>query len=207
MFNPVDFPDVTIAPTAIIHPHVQLGKGAIVEDFCVLGVPFRGYAGEPTLIGDRAVIRSHTVIYAGNRIGHDFQTGHKANIRELNEVGNDVSIGTLSTVEHHTTIGDHVRIHTQAFIPEYTILETGAWIGPHAVLTNAKFPRHPDAKTELQSPHIESDVRIGANVTILPGIRIGARSLIGAGSVVTADIPPGIIAIGSPAQYLRDVHY
>jgi UDP-3-O-[3-hydroxymyristoyl] glucosamine N-acyltransferase len=58
-------------------------------------------SGEETIIGNGAVIRSHTVIYAGNVIGDRFQTGNKANIRELNRIGNDVSIGTLSVVEHH----------------------------------------------------------------------------------------------------------
>lgn len=199
--------ETTIAPTAVIHPLVQLGQGVTIEDFCIIGVPFKGYSRQLTLIGDRAVIRSHTVIYAGNRIGNDFQTGHKTNIRELNVIGDDVSIGTLSTIEHHIKIGDRVRIHSQAFLPEYAILEPDVWIGPHTVLTNAKFPRHPDAKDELRGPYIEESARIGANVTVLPGVRIGARSLIGAGSVVTTDIPPGIIVIGNPARYLRDVHY
>lgn len=199
--------ETTIASTAVIHPLVQLGQGVTIEDFCIIGVPFKGGDRQPTLIGDRAVIRSHTVIYAGNRIGDDFQTGHKVNIRELNDIGDDVSIGTLSTIEHHLKIGDRVRIHSQAFLPEYAILEADVWIGPHAVLTNAKFPRHPDAKAELRGPYLEESARIGANVTVLPGVRIGARSLIGAGSVVTTDIPPGIIAIGNPARYLRDVHY
>jgi len=200
-------PETTIAPTAVIHPLVQLGQGVIIEDFCIIGVPFRDYDGQPTIIGDCAIIRSHTVIYAGNHIGDGFQAGHKANIRELNNIGNDVSIGTLSTIEHHLKIGDRVRIHSQVFLPEYTILEADVWIGPHAVLTNAKFPHHPDAKAELRGPYLEAAVRVGANATVLPGVRIGARSLIGAGSVVTSDIPPGIIAIGNPARYLRDVHY
>ena len=74
----------SIAETAIIHPNVELGDGAIVEDFCIIGAPPRGASsGElPTLIGSGAHIRSHTVIYAGNKIGDHFQTGNKANIRE-----------------------------------------------------------------------------------------------------------------------------
>ena len=76
-------------------------------------------------IGEGSVIRSHTVIYAGNVIGRNFQTGNKVNIRESNRIGNNVSVGTLSVIEHHVEIGDGVRIHTQAFIPEYSVLEDG----------------------------------------------------------------------------------
>ncbi|OAB63462.1 transferase [Leptolyngbya valderiana BDU 20041] len=197
----------TIAATAVIHPHVRLGENVTIEDFCIIGVPFKGYQGEPTVIGDNAVIRSHTVIYAGNRIGNGFQSGHKANLRELNIIGDDVSIGTLSVIEHRVTIGDGVRIHTQAFIPEFSILEDCCWVGPNVVLTNAKFPQHPNAKAELKAPHIEQQARIGANSTLLPGVRVGKRSLVGAGSLVTHSVPPGVIFAGSPAKYLRDVDY
>lgn len=196
-----------IAKTAVLYPNVVIGKDVVIEDFCIIGLPFQGYNNEETRIGDRAIIRSHTVIYAGNQIGCNFQTGHKANIRELNTIGDTVSIGTLSNLEHHIQIGDHVRIHTQAFIPEYTVLEDHVWVGPNAVLTNAKFPQHPEAKQNLSAPYLEHHVRIGANSTVLPGVRIGAHSLIGAGSLVAQDLPPGIIAVGSPARYLRDVHY
>lgn len=196
-----------IAHTAKLYPNVQLGKNVTIEDYCIIGVPFRGYLNEPTLIGDNAIIRSHTVIYAGNKIGSDFQTGNKANIRELNCIGNNVSIGTLSVIEHHVSISNTVRIHSQVFIPEFTVLEEEAWIGPNVVLTNARFPRSPGVKNELKGPIIEKSARIGANSTILPGIRIGSASLIGAGSVVTKDVAPNIIVAGNPAKYLRDIHY
>lgn len=196
-----------IATTAIIHPNVQLGDNITIEDFCVIGVPFKGYQGEPTVIGDHAIIRSHTVIYAGNSIGHGFQSGHKTNLRELNCLGNDVSVGTLAVVEHHIQMGDGVRIHSQAFIPEFTILDDRCWIGPNVVLTNAKFPQHPQAKAQLKAPHIGSHARIGANSTLLPGVHIGHHALVGAGSLVTGDVLPGVIVAGSPAKYLRDVDY
>src|SRR3989337_548871 len=108
-----------ISETAIIHPNVILGKDCVVEDFVIIGTPPKGYKpGDlETIIGDNAIIRSHTVIYAGNSIGNNFQTGNKANIRELNEIGDNVSIGTLSVVEHHVKIGNGARIHTQVFIP------------------------------------------------------------------------------------------
>lgn len=187
--------------------NVHLGAGTLVEDFCIVGTPPRGVrAGElPTTIGDGSVIRSHTVIYAGNVIGRNFQTGNKVNIRETNQIGNNVSIGTLSVVEHHVTIGDNVRIHTQAFIPEYSVLEDGCWIGPNVVLTNAKYPLSPGVKDQLAGVVIRKGAKIGANATILPGVVVGENALVGAGSVVVRDVPPGAVVVGNPAKVIRDI--
>lgn len=196
-----------IAATAVVYPGVQLGDDVVIEDFCVVGAPFEGYAGEPTVIGAGAMIRSHAVIYAGNRIGRGFQAGNKANVREHNVIGDDVSIGTLSVVEHHVEIANGVRIHTQAFVPEYTVLEEDAWIGPQVVLTNAKYPRSPSVKAELRGPRIGRAAKVGANATILAGIIVGENSLVGAGSVVTADVAAGDIVAGNPARVIGRVHY
>jgi len=135
-----------------IYNGVELGTGSIVEHYCIIGVPPRDKRiGEiKTVLGNACLIRSHTVIYAGNRIGDNFQTGNKVNIRELNEIGNNVSIGTLSVIEHHVRIGDNVRIHSQVFIPEYSVIEDDAWIGPNTVLTNAKYPLSPKVKENLK---------------------------------------------------------
>ena len=196
-----------IASTAIVHPGVRLGSNVVIEDFCIIGAPFSGFAGEETVIGDNAVIRSHTVIYAGNVIGNNFQTGNKANIREFNLIGNDVSIGTLSVVEHHVQIEDGVRIHTHAFVPEYCVLKRGAWIGPRVTLTNAKFPKHPDAKANLIGVTVGENAKIGASTTVLPGVTIGAGALVGAGSLVAQDVPAGMVAKGAPAKAFRPVQY
>lgn len=189
-----------IASTAVIHPGVKLGKSVVVEDYCIIGVPFAGQAGEETIIGDDSIIRSHTVIYAGNRIGKRFRTGNKANIRELNTIGDDVSIGTLSVVEHHVIIENGVRIHTQAFVPEFSILKEACWIGPNVVLTNAKYPATPDAKSNLRGPVIEPGARIGANSTVLPGVRVGRGALVGAGSVVIRDVLEEQVVVGNPSR-------
>lgn len=190
-----------------IYAGVELGADSTIEDYCILGVPPRGKKeGDlQTIIGTGAHIRSHTVIYAGNKIGKNFQTGNKVNIRESNEIGNNVSIGTLSVVEHHVIIANNVRIHTQAFIPEYSVLEDGAWIGPNVVLTNVKYPLSPDAKKNLKGPVIKKGAKIGANATILPGVLIGENALVGAGAVVVNDIPDGAVVVGNPARVIRKI--
>jgi len=190
-----------------IYAGVELGPGCVLEDFVVVGVPPRGSEeGElKTIIGPNATIRSHTVIYAGNQIGTNFQTGNKANIRESNEIGDNVSIGTLSVIEHHVKIGNNVRIHTQVFIPEYSILEDHSWLGPNVVLTNAKYPQSPGVKENLEGPIVKKGAKIGANSTILPGIVIGENALVGAGSVVVTDVPDGVVVAGNPARIIKNV--
>lgn len=191
-----------------IYANVHLPLNAQIDDFVVLGKPPRGAAdGElPLTIGEGCLIRSHTVIYAGNRIGVRFQTGHGVNIRESNHIGDDVSIGTHSIIEHHVVIGHRVRIHSNVFVPEYSVLEEGCWLGPGVMITNARYPNTPKTKTALQGAHIEQGAIIGASVVLLPGVRVGARALIGAGAVVTKDVPTEAVVIGNPARVIKWVN-
>jgi acetyltransferase-like isoleucine patch superfamily enzyme len=190
--------------TLILYPGVELGDGSQLGPFVVLGMPPQ--EGElPTHIGPGAVIRSHTVIYAGNRIGAKFQTGHGVLVRESNEIGDNVSIGSHSVVEHHVRIGNGVRIHSLAFVPEFTVLEDECWIGPSVCLTNARYPRSAGVKDTLHGPIIERSAKIGAGAIILPGVRIGVGALIGAGSVVTKDVPENAVVAGNPARFVRRV--
>jgi acetyltransferase-like isoleucine patch superfamily enzyme len=192
-----------ISQTVIIHENVQLGRDVIIEDYCIIGCPPRGTLNDEiiTVIGDNAHIRSHTVIYAGNTIGNGFQTGNKVNIREHNKIGDNVSIGTLSVIEHHIDIGNDTRIHSQAFVPEWCQIGSNVWIGPNVVFTNARYPGSSDAKNNLKGVIVSDGAKIGANTTILPGVNVGEDALIGAGSLVTRDIPAGEIHFGTPAEF------
>jgi acetyltransferase-like isoleucine patch superfamily enzyme len=192
------------SPLIIVHPGVTWQTPPRLEPFVVIG------AGEfettpETTIGADAWIRSHTVIYGDNKIGNTFRTGHNVLMRESNVVGDNVSIGSHSVIEHHTKIGNNVRIHSQVFIPEFSTLEDDCWIGPHVVLTNAKYPRSIDVKNQLHGPYIEQGAKIGANATILPGVRIGKNALIGAGAVVTKDVPPESVVVGNPGRVINTV--
>ena len=195
-----------IPETACILEGVELGEGACIGDFVIIGLSAAGLGGaSSTRIGAHAVIRSHTVIYAGSVIGEGFATGHGALIRECTQIGDDVSVGTGTVVEHHVRIGRGVRIHSQAFVPEFSVLEDECWLGPNVVLTNAKYPRSKRAKENLRGPMIGKGAKIGANSTLLPGVRIGEGALVGAGSVVTRDVPDGVVVVGNPAKVVKRV--
>ena len=197
----------SLMDTFRLHAGVSLGANCIIGDFCIIGVPpARVRDGEmETHIGPDAVLRSHTVIYAGNVIGARFATGHGALIRESNEIGDDVSVGSHSIVEHHVRIADRVRIHSGAFIPEFSILEEGCWIGPHVVFTNVLHPLCPEVSKCIHGPTIRAGAKIGANSTILPRIAVGEMALVAAGSVVTHDVPPRAVVAGNPARVIKTI--
>lgn len=196
-----------MAESFVIYPGVHLGPQTTVGDFVLIGVLLRDrQPGElETHIGAGAIIRSHTVIYSGNVIGKNFQTGHGVMIRELNQIGDDVSVGTHSVIEHHVKIANRVRVHSNAFIPEYSVIEEGAWIGPNVVFTNALYPLSPNAKETLKGPRIMPGAKIGANATLLPGIVIGRNALVGAGAVVVDHVPDDKVVVGNPARVVKDV--
>lgn len=199
-----------IAPTAQLRSNVSLGDDFRIGDFVIIGewpddpngVGNRDTPHPATTIGADANIRSHTVIYAGVIAGARLQTGHGALIREFTCLGDDVSVGSHSIIEHHVKIGHRVRIHSGAFIPEFSVLEDDCWIGPRVVLTNAPHPRCVNLPKCLNGVTIRKGAKIGANVTILPGVEVGENALIGAGAIVTKDVPPGIVVAGSPAKII-----
>lgn len=198
---------MSIDATSVIHPAVLWDGEFSLGPFVIVGQPAMGRhsCAAQTRIGANAWINSHTVIYAGNKIGRNFRTGHRVLIREENEIGDDVSVGSGSNIEHHVRIGNRVRLHSNVFVPELSILEDDCWLGPNVVITNARYPATPTTKEELVGVHIEKRAKIGAHATILPGVRIAAEALVGAGAVVTADVPAGAVVVGNPARIIKYV--
>jgi len=198
---------MNIAKTSIIYPGVKLGKNVKIGEYAIIGLAPRDYKeGElETIIGDNCEIRAHSVIYSGNKIGDDFQTGVGVSIREFNKIGNNVSIGTHSIIEHHIQIEENVRIHSNVFIPEYSFLKKECWIGPCVVITNVLHPKCPKAKECIKGATIGEKTIIGANVTILPDITITSECLIGSGSLVNKPIHEKGVYIGNPVKKIMEI--
>jgi len=187
--------------------NVVIGPDAELLAPVILGQPPRGRAeGElPLTIGAQAVIRPFTTIYAGSSFGDRLQTGQGTSVREDNVVGDDVSIGTNAVLEFGNRIGDRVRIHTGCFL-ELVTIEDDVFVGPHVVFTDDPHPMNcPDYRTCAGGATVRRLARIGANSTILPGVRIGENALVGAGSVVTHDVPEGAVVAGNPARVIGQV--
>jgi len=197
--------EIQIAATAIILPNVEIGPGTVIEDYCLIGHPPRNRRpGElKTLIGEDSLIRSLTTIYSGNVIGKGFQTGHGSLIREDNIIGDHVSIGTNTVLEFGNRIGNHVRIHSGCFLEMVTVGDH-VFIGPNTVFTDDPHPMNcPHYKECLAGVKVEPLAKIGANVTLLPGITVGRNALVGAGAVVTSDVPEGAVVAGNPARIIN----
>ena len=190
----------------MIHPNVSIGEGTYVHEGAIVGEAPRGkQPGElKTVIGAGGVIRSGTVIYAGTVIGDRFNSGHGALVREDNVIGDDCSVGTNAVLEAGNRIGSGTRIHSGCFL-EHVTLGARVFLGPHVVFTDDPHPMCPRYLDCVLGATVEDDVSIGANATILPGIRIGAGSLIGAGSVVTKTVEAGVVVAGNPAVRVKDV--
>ncbi len=191
---------------ARIYPNVSLGEGTVVHPPAVLGFPPRGAAeGErPLVIGPGGVIRPFTTIYAGTTIGARFNSGQGASIREDNVIGDGCSVGTTAVLEYGNRIGNGSRVHSGCFLEQVTLGEN-VFLGPNVVFTDDPHPPCPRYADCKGGAVVEDRVKIGANATILPGVRIGHDSLVGAGSVVAADVPPGVVVAGSPARVVKRV--
>lgn len=182
---------------------LRLSSPNQVDPLAVVGqLPGRTIESHELEIGPHAVIRAFSVIYLGSRIGSHLETGHGVVIREQNRIGDHLSIWNHSTIDYGCVIGNNVRIHTGVYVAQFTTIENDAFLAPGVMIAN---DRHPVCRDCLQGPTIKRGARIGINATLLPGIVIGENALVGAGSVVTKDVPAGMVVAGNPARVKGDV--
>ena len=184
---------------------VRLGGKAIIDDGVMLGYPAARCNDHLLTIGPEARIRSGTVIYTGSCIGRNLETGHNVVIREQNNIGDNLRIWGSSTIDYGCCIGNNVKIHNRVYVSQFTFIEDDVFIGPGVTLANDIHPGCPDAVECMEGPRIKKGAQIGANTCVLPRVVIGENAVIGAGSVVTKDIPPGVVAYGNPAQVVCDI--
>lgn len=188
----------------ISYSNVNLGVNSRIDEGVILGFSKDLNSKTITTIGKNAIFRPYTIVYAGVKIGDNFQTGPNVLIREGNIIGNDVALWHGTTLSPGNIIGDGCRIHAGCFL-ELVRLGKRVFVGPHVVFTDDPHPTNPSPRTHFGGALVEDEAVIGGNVTVLPHIKIGKRAIIGAGSVVTEDIPEGEVWVGNPARFLKKV--
>lgn len=184
-------------------PRLTLGDPSSVDRLAVVGMmPGRSIDHTDLEIGPNAVIRAFSVVYAGSRIGSGLETGHNVVIREENQIGDDLSIWNNSTIDYGCVLGSRIRIHCNVYVAQFTRIEDDVFLAPGVMIANDP---HPLCAVHLDGPTIRTGARIGINATLLPGVEIGHDALVGAGAVVTKNVPPRAIVVGNPARVIGTV--
>ena len=195
-----------------IYGNSVIGKDTVVLENVILGYPehkilmeilkqnikIEDFDFPGCTIGANSIIRAGSTIFSSVKTGNNFKTGHNVMIRENTQIGDNVLIGTNVIIDGNVKIGNNVSIQGNVYIPTNVLIEDNVFIGPCAVLANDKYPIR--KKYELKGPVLRRGASIGANATIVCGVTIGEYALIGAGSVVTRDVPPYSLVYGTPAR-------
>jgi acetyltransferase-like isoleucine patch superfamily enzyme len=160
----------------------------------------------PLELGEGTIVSTGAVVFAGTRIGARSVIGDQSCVRERCELGEDVVVGRGSLVENDTTIGARTKIQADAYVTAYSTLEEDVFIAPCVVTTNDNFMGRTEKRHKLRKgPTIRRGARIGGAAVLLPGIEVGEEAFVGAGAVVTKDVPPKAVVVGNPARQIRDV--
>jgi acetyltransferase-like isoleucine patch superfamily enzyme len=201
-------------PGADVHPDTILGEGVTIHDGAVVGkqpvLSPRSTASReplpPAELGDGAVIAQGATVFAGAKLGARVLVGDGACVRERCVIGDDVVIGHGSLVENDTTVGARTKIQALAYVTAYSTVEEDVFIAPCVVTTNDNFMGRTERRHELRrGPTIRRGARIGGGAVLCPGIEVGEEAFVGAGAVVTSDVPARALVVGNPARVLRDV--
>jgi acetyltransferase-like isoleucine patch superfamily enzyme len=210
-FRPITLgANAVIGAFAVIHGGTVIGERATIEANAIVGKPELGYAvgqsypgaGAATIIGEGAVVRSGAIVYAAVELGTEVLIGHHTLLRSAVMVGEGSQLGHNLTVERATRIGRNVRCSPGSHITSSTLVGDRVFLGAGVRTINDKTLtwRDPGRAPELVPPRFEEGAKVGTGCVVLGSVTIGREALVGAGSLITHDIPPGTIAYGHPAR-------
>ena len=156
----------------------------------------------PPFIHATADVSAQAAVGSGTRIWH------QAQVRERACIGANCIVGKGAYVDSGVTIGDNAKIQNGVYVYHGATIEDGVFLGPGVILTNDKFPRavnpdgtlKTDADWEVSPILIRRGASIGAGAVVLPGVTVGEFALVGAGAVVTRDVPAHGLVYGNPAR-------
>jgi acetyltransferase-like isoleucine patch superfamily enzyme len=212
--NAAHFPGAEIAPTAVVYPGTIVAEGVKILDHAVVGkqptLSPRSTAKReplpPLELGPGTIVSTGAIVFAGTKLGARVIVGDGARVRERCVIGDDVVIGSGSLIENDTTVGALTKIQAEAYITAYSTLEDEVFIAPCVVTTNDNFMGRTNKRHELiKGPTIRRRARVGGGAVLCPGVEIGEEAFVGAGAVVTKDVPARVVVVGNPARVLRDV--
>jgi UDP-2-acetamido-3-amino-2,3-dideoxy-glucuronate N-acetyltransferase len=204
----------TLGENVVVYPGTVIADGCTIGDNVVLGkqpsLSPRSTAKReelaPLEIGPGTVVSTGAIVFAGTKLGARVIVGDGARVRERCVIGDDVVIGSGSLIENDTTVGALTKIQAEAYITAYSTLEDNVFIAPCVVTTNDNFMGRTEKRHQLiKGPTIRRGARVGGGAILCPGVEIGEEAFVGAGAVVTKDVPPRVVVVGNPARALRDV--
>ena len=203
-----------IHPTATVYPGTVLGEGVQVLENAVVGkqptLSPRSTAKRdplpPAVLGAGSIVSTGAIVFAGTQVGERVILGDQSCVRERVAIGDDVVVGRGSLVENDTTIGARTKIQAEAYVTAYSTVEEDVFIAPCVVTTNDNFMGRTEKRLALmKGPTIRRGARVGGGAILCPGVEIGEEAFVGAGAVVTKDVAPRSLVVGSPARVLREV--
>jgi UDP-2-acetamido-3-amino-2,3-dideoxy-glucuronate N-acetyltransferase len=149
---------------------------------------------------NKAYIHPTAIVEKTAKIGKDTKVWHFVHIREKAEIGSECVLGHSVYVGKEVKIGNRVKLENRATIYQGVKIEDNVFVGPHVTFTNDRYPRSYSPNWKIAPTLVKKGASIGASTVIICGITIGEHAMIGAGSVITKDIPPHALAYGNPAN-------
>lgn len=147
--------------------------------------------------------RHETAIVESKSIGQGTRIWAMAHVLPGAVIGELCNICDHTFIENDVVVGNRVTIKSGVQLWDGITIEDDVFIGPNATFTNDPFPRSRQYLEHFPRTYVRRGASIGGNATILPGITIGERAMVGAGAVVTRDVPPRAVVVGNPARILR----